>query len=78
MKNSEPAAVRRGRNFDPVVWNEVTIHFSNDLYVSSNQVQKRKTFTAKQCTIAQAVVALVKQEKGKDVRFWPGRSVLVK
>ena len=78
MNNPQAPVVRR-RQFHPTVWAEVTIHFSNDLHVSSNQVQKRKVFTVSNSTITDAVKSLVKQEKGKDVRFWPGgRSVFVK
>lgn len=61
----------------PRKWTKVIIMFSNNQY-QSNQNQLKK-FEASDCTIGEAISALVKREKAshREVRLGPGRCVIV-
>jgi len=68
---------RRHQAVAPQKWAKVIIEFSNNQY-QSNQNQLKK-FEASDCTIGEAIAALVKKEKAshREVRLGPGRCIVV-
>ena len=68
---------RRRQIEAPKKWAKVTIKFYNNQY-QSNQNQLKK-FEASDCTIGEAIAALVKKEKAshREVRLGPGRCIVV-
>lgn len=73
---NNPTAVRSNRRlFVYPVWSEVKIYFFRSQGSASKPAVKRKLFIAQDCTITEAITALVKQEG--SVCFCPGKCVFV-